>query len=170
MTAALGFGEIVRQLMALRVPRDKAEQRARELTGAGKGSPLLSAGELPILLPFELTIPWSVLVPDNDKYGVINGRMMLQAKYRMAKQKIAGLARAVTGELSPITAPLALVARVYVPDNRPHDVANFAKLVHDALEGVVYKNDRWLWDVRWIRAGVDVDHPRAEITISPART
>jgi hypothetical protein len=39
--------------------------------------------------------------------------------------------------------------------------------VHDALEGVVYTKDRWLDDVRWYRAGVDVDAPRAEITISP---
>jgi Holliday junction resolvase RusA-like endonuclease len=56
-----------------------------------------------------------------------------------------------------------------VPDNHPrrHDAVNFAKCTHDALEKLVYTTDHWLYDVRWIRAGVDVDHPRAELTITP---
>jgi Holliday junction resolvase RusA-like endonuclease len=63
--------------------------------------------------------------------------------------------------------PLRLEARVYVPDNRVHDVVNFSKCVHDALKGTVFTDDQWLHDVRWIRAGVDVDAPRCELTITP---
>lgn len=30
---------------------------------------------------------------------------------------------------------------------------------HDALETVVYSNDKWLYLATWRRAGVDVDAP-----------
>jgi Holliday junction resolvase RusA-like endonuclease len=77
----------------------------------------------------------------------------------IVRPKVAGCA--------PVEIPVKLEARVWVPDNRRRDVPNFAKCVHDALEKLVYVNDCWLYDSRWIRAGVDVDHPRAEITITP---
>lgn len=125
--------------------------------------------------PLSLTIPWSCLVSDNVKMrAAMRGTMehpkatvVLTTEYRKARDRIGALARDRMGSAKPAAIPLALVARVYVPDNRVHDVVNFSKAVHDALKGTVFVDDQWLYDARWIRAGVDVDAPRAEICISP---
>lgn len=125
---------------------------------------------LPITWPVRITIPWSKLVSDNQKYeATIQGGkpvIVLSKKYREAKNWIRLIIRRELDVVELATDPVTLEARVFLPDRRPHDVANFAKLVHDALEKTVLANDRWLYDVRWIRAGVDVDRPRAEITLS----
>lgn len=128
-----------------------------------------------ILWPVRLTLPWSHLVSDNDKvharlitrHGKPHAINVITREYADAREKIAGLAKAVVGDAEPVAIPLRIRAAVYMPDERPHDLSNFCKLVHDALERVVYANDRWLYHVDWIRAGVDVDAPRAEIRISP---
>jgi hypothetical protein len=121
-----------------------------------------------IAWPVRLLLPWSYLVSDNLRHGVIDGRLILTSAYRRAKGLIRDAARSKLAGCEPAACPLALVARVWVPDEiRAHDVPNFAKCCHDALESVVYTKDRWLWDTRWIRAGVDVDAPRAEVTITP---
>lgn len=125
-----------------------------------------------LVFPLEFIIPWSALVSDNQHYAPAEraGRpvIILKEPYRKAKQDVQTLARQAVGDAGPTAQPLALHARVWVPDNRPgHDVCNFAKCVHDALEGIVYTKDEWLHDGRWTRAGVDVDRPRAEIRIAP---
>jgi Holliday junction resolvase RusA-like endonuclease len=99
--------------------------------------------------------------------GEIVPRKVMGARYKLARDKTRTIAKQTLGNPAPSTSPLSIVARVWVPDERPHDVCNFAKCCHDALEGIVYKNDFRLYDTRWVRAGVDVDSPRAEITISP---
>jgi Holliday junction resolvase RusA-like endonuclease len=35
------------------------------------------------------------------------------------------------------------------------------------MAGTIFEDDSQLHDVRWIRAGVDVDAPRCELTITP---
>jgi Holliday junction resolvase RusA-like endonuclease len=115
----------------------------------------------------ELRIPWSCLVSDNAKYGVLDGKLIAQKPYREAKKRIHALALEVMGDRPSFLQPVALVARVWMPDNRRHDLTNSCKLVHDALEDAVVEDDSQLHDVRWIRAGVDVDAPRAELTITP---
>jgi hypothetical protein len=123
---------------------------------------------LAISWPVRLLLPWSYLVSDNQRHGIINGKLLLTSAYRRGKGLVRDLARAKLGEVEPANVPLALTARVWVPDEiRAHDVCNFAKAVHDALEGVVYTKDRWLYRVEWERAGVDVDAPRCELTITP---
>jgi Holliday junction resolvase RusA-like endonuclease len=128
--------------------------------------------------PLELTLPWSHLVSDNQRHGAIvrlvgpnhtpTPLLIMTAAYREAKGKIMKLARAQLAGAEPVAIPLKLEARVWLPGGRgKHDVCNFAKAVHDALQEIVYVDDQYLHDVRWIRAGVDVDHPRAELTISP---
>jgi Holliday junction resolvase RusA-like endonuclease len=125
--------------------------------------------EGPLILPVRLRIPWSALASDNDKFRVnkVEGRLYATAQYREAKKAVKKLAEDAMGDRPAADCPLSLVARVYVPDNRVHDVVNFSKCLHDALKGTVFTDDRWLYDVHWIRAGVDVDAPRAEICISP---
>jgi Holliday junction resolvase RusA-like endonuclease len=124
-----------------------------------------------IAWPVTLTLPWSTLASDNVKHrAMLRGSqpaMVINRGYADAFEKIHDLATLRVNHAQPAAEPLALVARVWMPDNRVHDLTNSCKLVHDALEGAVYENDRWLHDVHWIRAGVDVDAPRAEITIRP---
>jgi len=51
--------------------------------------------------------------------------------------------------------------------NRLSDVGNFDKLILDALEGVVYENDREVVDLHLLKR-VDGKNPRVELTISRA--
>lgn len=133
---------------------------------------------VPAAWPLRIVVPWSALISDNRKHGAILTKvgpnqqpipkLIMQAGYREAKAKVRQLARLAMGEAEPVGVPLQLEARVWVPDRRSrHDVANFAKCCHDALIDAVYTDDQWLHDVRWIRAGMDVDRPRAEILIAP---
>jgi len=128
--------------------------------------------------PIRITLPWSALCSDNvrEKASLIyvkgkpTPRKLMTAMYRLARAKVVAHARAamtVEGTVFlPLTMPVALVARVYVPDERIHDVCNFSKGVHDAIQHIVIVNDSQLYDTRWVRAGVDVDRPRAELEIT----
>lgn len=186
--------EIVRGLVAAGVSRAAAERQAdREVVSRSIGPITASSSfmravarelektpdpALVITWPLQLTLPWSYLESDNRKHGAIVTpvgpnrtpvpKLIMAAGYREAKGKIRKLAREQLAGAEPVSRPLQLVARVWIPDTtRKHDVVNFAKCTHDALQEAVYTDDTWLYDARWIRAGVDVDHPRAEITITP---
>lgn len=171
MSGMLSLDEIEQGLIRIGVPKAKA--RAQALREAGM-PPVRTVAEVlampTIEWPFRLTLPWSYLVSDNRKYGVLNGKIILTADYRACKGLMRDAAKEALGQPAPEPAaiPLSLEAFVWVPDDtRAHDVANFAKATHDAFEGVVYTKDRWLHEVRWVRCGCDVDAPRAEIRIRP---
>ena len=170
--------EIERGLVAQGVPLHQA--RAAAHGGAPRTIPsnahtFTRPEPLPpeIVWPFRLTLPWSHLCSDDAKYApALRGTkpvMLLKPEYRRAMGLTADAARNALGIPSPSPAamPLTLEAAVWVPDNRIHDVPNFAKCAHDALQGLVYTKDAWLHGAHWYRAGVDVDAPRAEITIRP---
>jgi Holliday junction resolvase RusA-like endonuclease len=169
--SGLSFDEMVRSLERdYGLPRDRAEATARAQFGIHEPECVAAAPTTrrELSLPVTISLPWSLLVSDNEKCEVRGDKHMLKSRYRQAKATIPARVREQLGDVAPVGVPLALVARVYVPDNRSHDVCNFAKLVHDALQGVVYQNDSQLWDTRWIHSGVMVDAPRAEIIIAPA--
>ncbi len=127
-----------------------------------------------IALPLRFTLPWSALCSDNERKrpivvmvkGKPSPRMAMTAEYKAARTKVIDIARDMMHGSPALAMPLAIHARVYVPDERLHDVVNFAKGVNDALEKIIYVNDKWLHRSLWERAGVDVDAPRAEIEIS----
>ena len=138
----------------------RAEQATREAPRARALPDLAPApnASISIVLPFE------ILCPDNDKFGVIANKMINTRRYRRAKKAIRAEAqRQYDGPL--LECPVALVARVWFPTENG-DAPNFGKAVHDALETVIYPNDKLLHDARWKRAGIDVDRPRAELTIT----
>jgi hypothetical protein len=64
----------------------------------------------------KLLLPWSHLVSDNARYGVINGKLLLTKDYRRCKGLTRELARAKLGQVEPASIPLQLEARVWVPD------------------------------------------------------
>lgn len=175
MTERMSREEIAKSLKAMGVDPRKADIAASADSGAqvnvGRVGYVQVVGP-PLLYPICITIPWSGLVSDNAKYGVTiirnSPRLILQAKYKEAKGKAARAAKDVMGDYPPLSGPLMLVGRIYVPDNRPgHDVCNVAKCLLDALQKVVYVNDDQLHRVTLLRAGVDVDRPRCELEIQP---
>ena len=122
--------------------------------------------------PFRFVLPWSHLVSDNRKYGAIvkhgSPKLIHTAEYREAKRLARIAARRAWGDVSPYAdGLLELTARVFFPnDYRKRDAHNFQKCAHDALKGIVIEDDDILVP-RWIPAGVDVDAPRAELTLHP---
>jgi Holliday junction resolvase RusA-like endonuclease len=179
------FKKAVAELVRHGFSREKAEHEVRSQLGNPRQAPgvlALAPDAVQLVayvrLPLSLVLPWSALASDNLSRSpvVVNVgpnqrpimKLVMKAPYRDAKAKARAIARQLIGDVEPVSQPLRLVARVWVPDNRAgHDVSNFAKCTHDAFEKVIYTKDEWLHDVRWIRAGVDVDHPRAEISITP---
>ena len=51
----------------------------------------------------------------------------------------------------------------YWPDLRRRDVSNLDKVLCDALEGIVYDDDRWALP-RWMDFHTDRRNPRVEVT------
>lgn len=171
----LTLEQLVKGLIDQGATRENAERLARRRLGIPEGAPVAARSTLAspvIVFPIGFHLPWSSLISDNRKYGAVENQLILTPEYRQAKRAIAGFAREFLvntfgDEYKPVAIPLALSAKVWVPDEtRAHDVANFAKCCHDALEGVVYVKDRWLYRVLWERAGVNVDGPHAEIRIT----
>lgn len=125
-----------------------------------------------------LTLPWSCLCSENDRLRPVyvtagertKLRQTLTPEYKAAKARARTLiadSLALMGNPSPLNVPVRLHATLYEPDRRVwRDVANYEKLVHDALNGLVYTDDRLIDDVRWTRGPVDIDRPRLEITVA----
>ena len=113
-------------------------------------------------------LPWSVLISDNKKPGV---GFFNKREYREAKKRAGAIAAEQLQGLVPLHGALVSAARLYEPDRRrKRDLSNLMKLVHDALNGSAYVDDRDIDHVDWDRAGVDIDAPRLEVTITTRRT
>lgn len=178
MTELLSRDETYDALIAKGVPHEKARVAAGFLASpvTVATTETVAAFLLPKLeFPIRLTLPWSALCSDNERERASlttrNGRpvptKVMSVRYKLARTKVVAIGRKAMGGFPALAMPLAITARVWVPDERLHDVVNFAKGVNDGLEQVVYTNDKWLHRSLWERAGVDVDAPRAEIEIAP---
>lgn len=171
------FEEIVAGLERHGVGREAAERQARIECGIPDHlNEVVFTLDNPIItLPFRFTLPWSALCSDNTREkaslirlasGEVAPRKILDARYKLAMKKTQEIVRKLVADCAPLAIPLALHARVYVPDERLHDCCNFAKCCADSLERIIYTNDKWLHRSTWERMGVDGDAPRADLTIS----
>lgn len=114
-----------------------------------------------------LSLPWDVLVSDNQKYGVFRGKMLLTKRYRDAKEAIAVHAMRIPASQRPLDGRLRLEATLHEPDYiRSRDIANFAKLTHDGLNGILFHDDAQLDEVCWFRGTIDKANPRVDILLS----
>ena len=182
MTSSLSTEEIARRVASQYSGVDS--RRVMELLGGAQSAVMDRIAAEPSTVavtitrldfPIRIVLPWSALCSDNEhevgaivmRGGKPYPRKKLTARYKAARDKTEDIARQVMAGFAPLAQPLALHAKVYVPDEHTRDVCNFAKCCHDAFERIVYTNDAWLYDTRWTRFGVDVDRPRAEITVSP---
>ena len=165
--------ESVRALVRLGVPQKRAEAAVAKLGGNLDQLQwrFAHAGDLPAQIDRiygvkRLRLPWSALLPDNRKFGVVAGKIINTREYRAAKKKARQVAIEQLGE-EPFKGAVKFEARVWFPnETRRRDVVNFSKLVNDALKGIAYLDDSQIEDNRWVRAGIDVDAPRAEITVT----
>jgi Holliday junction resolvase RusA-like endonuclease len=114
-----------------------------------------------------LTFPWSVLVPDNRRHGVIRNRIVLTQVYRDALDAVHWHAKKQHRGVR-LTGPLVLDAVLFEPDRRRRDVSNYAKLLCDGMEGVIYEDDCQLVACTYRRGGLDPANPRAEVTVRVA--
>lgn len=114
-----------------------------------------------------VTLPWSVIVPDNQRHGVMNGRVLLTAKYRRALRDASALA-AVYCRGAPLEGDVTMRVDVFPPDRRRRDLLNCAKLVCDALTGAAYVDDSQIGRTEWVRQHVDRENPRVEIRVRGA--
>jgi Holliday junction resolvase RusA-like endonuclease len=162
------FGMSPEETIAALIRRGVPEAKARA-TVRRQAPTLPQEARETVALPLTLTLPWSCLRSDNKRFSatVRNGSplLVLHPEYREAKARIEGIARAKVAGCGPDIGPISLDVRVVLPDHRRHDVSNFAKIIDDALEGIVYQNDFQITKITITKAGVDIDAPRAEITV-----
>jgi Holliday junction resolvase RusA-like endonuclease len=168
----VSFEAAVTQLTGLGWSREVAERQVREQLQGASPAATTRPEASPVRLPFRITIPWSLLISDNERHcgAMRQGKPIVMTKsvYTQAKNKIVEIATRAADAGVPLREPLSLVGRVFPPRATRVDPTNFAKLVQDALSCVVYSDDKWLYDVRWVRDVTDVDAPRAEIVIDRA--
>ena len=155
-------------------PAEIREEAARRRTALTSGVPFVdrqqpSAADAGMRC---VRLPWSVLIADNAKYSTMvgsgneRGRIWLTEEYRLAKHHASLKASEQLTGLAPLEGPVALEALLFEPDRkRMRDLSNYSKLVHDALNGLAYVDDRQIDRLTWIRAGVDIDAPRLEVTV-----
>jgi crossover junction endodeoxyribonuclease RusA len=83
-------------------------------------------------------------------------------KWCLNVQMIAAHAIAAQRRKQTVEEKLVAEVTIFWPSRRKRDVENVGKLLWDALEGVVYDNDRWLLP-RYMDFAVDKLNPRVEI-------
>lgn len=111
-----------------------------------------------------ITFPWAVLVADNQRHGLMRGRILLTAKYRSALASASALA--VYQWKSPaLKTSVRVTVTLYEPDKRRRDIGNYVKLTMDALTRVAFVDDSQIDRLELIRGGLDRVNPRAEIQV-----
>lgn len=166
--------------MAFDTPRHVLDQlEAKVSVGAALAAiPARLAAPPARTAPVTLTFPWSALVSDNDHYTAVpagegRAKLILTRAYREAKAKAAVTARDALGlgpdDPSVFGKQLVAAHLVLVPPRGHHvpDLLAIAKNLHDALEGVVYDNDRQIKAVSYAYAPPNIDQPHAQLTITP---
>lgn len=102
-------------------------------------------------------------VPINQKYGVLNGRNILQKKYRDAKEALAWETRSQwQGE--PLEDEVTMNVLFFLGNRRRVDIDAYLKIVLDAMEGIVYLDDYQVADMHVIRTH-DFDDPRVVVQV-----
>jgi Holliday junction resolvase RusA-like endonuclease len=112
-----------------------------------------------------LTLPWDCLTPDNRRFN--QQGHVLTTRYREGKEKIYLLAMIQIRPPRPAfpTEKVQMNLQFFVPDKRKRDPNNLLKGIADALEGVVYTDDKQIDGLSWKKAGLSRQNSRVEITV-----
>lgn len=111
-----------------------------------------------------IVLPWAVLVSDNQRHGLMHGRIILTSKYRTALAAASLVARSQWRQPA-LAGRVALGITIYFPDKRRHDIGNHVKAIQDALSQVVYEDDSQIDELMVQRGVIDAANPRAEIEV-----
>lgn len=124
-------------------------------------------GPEPVAEPLPpITLPWRVLVADNQRHGLCRGRILLTAKYREALSA-ASMLCALTWKRPALKSSVTVHVTLYEPDKRRRDIGNYTKLIADALTRVAFVDDSQIDELHLSRGPLDRANPRAEITVTP---
>lgn len=108
-----------------------------------------------------IVLPWPPSV--NTYWRTFRGRMLISQagrNYRTEAMLIAGLSRRFGSQ------PVVVTVAAWLPDLRKRDLDNLLKAPLDALtHAKVYEDDSQIVGLHIIRAGVDRENPRLEITV-----
>lgn len=107
-------------------------------------------------------------IPINQKYGVINGRMILQKKYRDTKEALAWEIRSQWPH-KPHSEDLCLNVVMFLGTKRKTDTDAYIKILMDSGEGVLYENDYQISELHVFRK-YDPKSPRVELTLTVINT
>lgn len=113
-----------------------------------------------------ITLPWSVLVADNQRHGLSRGRILLTSKYRNALVGASTLARVQWKQPAHKTS-VAVTITLYEPDKRRRDIGNYTKLIADALTRIAFVDDSQIDRLELRRGALDRVNPRAEVQVLP---
>lgn len=138
------------------MPRTRATPPAAPRSAPETARPLAAT---PIVLP------WAVLVGDNDRHGVIGGRILLTVRYRSALAAATLYAQRQWRPRAAFTGPVHVTATFHEPDRRRRDIANLTKLLGDALTGVAYVDDSQIDRWTLVRGTIDRRDPCAVLVI-----
>lgn len=103
-------------------------------------------------------------IPINQKYGVMNGRMLLQKKYRDTKEAMTWETKG-QWQNEPMEGDVALNVLFYYGDKRKRDIDTYLKILLDSMEGIVYKNDCQINEMHVFKETVDKNDARVEIQV-----
>jgi Holliday junction resolvase RusA-like endonuclease len=118
-----------------------------------------------------ITLPWAVIAQDNHRLVPVarggKGRLVTAAKYRSMKEA-AQMLLISQWKGHALDVPVRLAIVLHAPTKQRYDIANRAKMLCDAMTGVVFEDDSLIDDIRFVRGPIDRENPRAEIEITVA--
>jgi crossover junction endodeoxyribonuclease RusA len=102
-------------------------------------------------------------IPINQKYFVVNGRMILSKKYRDTKEAMQW---EITSQVKfeRITEDVALNILFYYGDKRKRDIDAYLKILLDSMSGIVYVDDSQI-TLLHVSKFIDKINPRTVIQI-----
>lgn len=117
---------------------------------------------------YQIVLPWDGLVPDNRRF--IRKGHILTKRYRAGKELCYTLAMTqVRDRPAHPEGRVWMHLDFHMPDRRRRDPNNLLKGIADALEGVVYTDDKQITRLSWENVGIDREHPRVEISYGEVR-
>lgn len=113
----------------------------------------------------KIVIKGKCISKDNEKCFNRAGRPFLSAKYRKWGKDVSQQAIVQLGAFKPILGPLCVHFAFYMPDKRHCDLTNLPKGLCDALNGIVWEDDKQI-QISHSMIIYDKQNPRTEIRVT----
>jgi len=138
--AKMGYPSVWQMRLSEAVAHRDAEKDSGQADGDGVG--------------IEIIVPGEPIPKQSFRIGY-RGRHFQPARIRAAQDQVAWCAREAMAGEPPLTGPVEVIATFARKSRRPCDIDNMFKLVADALEGIVYKNDAQIVHLELDKVQVD---------------